>query len=408
MNKWIKRVVAFSFVVAQFLVIPAVSASSLENIRNEKSTVEEEVTQLQEEVNNGLEEVSEISLALDELNQEIKEHQAIITDTEEDIVAQEILVNERYEYTAEQLKAMQKSEVNQNIVISVLQAESLSDLFNKIYSASVLTGASEARLEEAQIEQEKLDEMKETLLVNQEELDTKQTEIIAQKEALDTKVADLRTTLASNQEQLAQLDSEESAELQRIAEAEERKEAERQRAEERQQATVSVTSSNSSSEDEGSRSSASVETTESNRSNESNNSQNTNQSNQANASNNQSNNASNRSNEAKSSSNKETETKPSSSAGEWMTFQSTGYSTQQPGLSTHTATGIDLRVNPRVIAVDPSVIPLNSLVEVEGMGVYVAGDTGGAINGRIIDIHYPTVSQALSWGRRNVRIRIIN
>lgn len=91
-----------------------------------------------------------------------------------------------------------------------------------------------------------------------------------------------------------------------------------------------------------------------------------------------------------------------------MTFQSTGYSTQQPGLSTHTATGIDLRVNPRVIAVDPSQIPLGSLVEIQGLGVYVAGDTGGAINGRIIDIHYPTVSQALNWGRRNVKIRIIN
>ena len=91
-----------------------------------------------------------------------------------------------------------------------------------------------------------------------------------------------------------------------------------------------------------------------------------------------------------------------------MTVQATGYSTQQPGLSTRTATGIDLRVNPRVIAVDPSVIPLGSLVEVQGLGVYVAGDTGGAINGRIIDIHYPTVSQALSWGRRNVKVRIVN
>lgn len=91
-----------------------------------------------------------------------------------------------------------------------------------------------------------------------------------------------------------------------------------------------------------------------------------------------------------------------------MSVQATGYSTQQPGLSTHTATGIDLRVNSRVIAVDPRIIPLGSLVEVQGMGVYVAGDTGGAIKGRIIDIHYPTVSQALNWGRRNVNIRIIN
>lgn len=90
-----------------------------------------------------------------------------------------------------------------------------------------------------------------------------------------------------------------------------------------------------------------------------------------------------------------------------MSFQATGYSTQQPGLSTHTATGINLLVNPRVIAVDPRQIPLGSLVEVQGMGVYVAGDTGGAIKGRIIDIHFSTVREALNWGRRSVNIRII-
>ena len=97
-----------------------------------------------------------------------------------------------------------------------------------------------------------------------------------------------------------------------------------------------------------------------------------------------------------------------SNAGQWMTFQATGYSTQQPGLSTHTRMGIDLRINPRVIAVDPRVIPLGTMVEVQGLGVYIAGDTGSAIKGNIIDIHYPTVGEALNWGRRNVKIRILN
>ena len=46
-------------------------------------------------------------------------------------------------------------------------------------------------------------------------------------------------------------------------------------------------------------------------------------------------------------------------------------------------TGINLRANPnlKVIAVDPSVIPLGSKVWVEGYGYAVAGDTGGAIKG---------------------------
>ena len=395
MNKWIKKVVAVSFVMSQFLAIPTVSASSLENIQSKKNQVEEEVTQLQAEVNEGLEEVNEISFALEQLNQEIEEHEETIVNTEEDIQEQEVLVNDRYEYTAEQLKAMQKSEVNQNIVLSVLQAENLTDLLNAIYSASLLTDASEDRLAEAQAEQEKLDVLKEKLVANQEELDAKQSKTVAQKETLDAKTAELSKTLAANQEELEQLNSEEANELRRIAEEEEaerrrvaQKEAETEAAEEQkakeaeevkeQEASVKVASSNAGSADKAE---------EPKKEEKSNNSKET---------------------DKASDSNKETQSTESKSAGEWMSVQATGYSTEEPGLSTHTATGIDLRVNPQVIAVDPSVIPLNSLVEVEGQGVFVAGDTGGAINGNIIDIHFSSVSQALSWGRRNVRVRILD
>ena len=96
------------------------------------------------------------------------------------------------------------------------------------------------------------------------------------------------------------------------------------------------------------------------------------------------------------------------SGGRTLNVQATGYSYNEPGLSPYTATGIDLRKNPTVIAVDPSVIPLGSLVEVPGYGIAIAGDTGGAIKGNIIDLHFTTVDQANQWGRRNVTIRILN
>lgn len=74
-----------------------------------------------------------------------------------------------------------------------------------------------------------------------------------------------------------------------------------------------------------------------------------------------------------------------------------------------TATGINLRDNPnaKVIAVDPSIIPLGSKVHVEGYGYAIAGDTGGAINGYKIDVHVPTVSDAMKWGRKRVKVTIL-
>lgn len=59
-----------------------------------------------------------------------------------------------------------------------------------------------------------------------------------------------------------------------------------------------------------------------------------------------------------------------------------------------------------VVAVDPRVIPLNTLLFVEGYGFAVAADTGGAIKGNIIDVCLPTNSECMQWGRRNVTVHI--
>ncbi|WP_144466733.1 3D domain-containing protein [Bacillus nitratireducens] len=61
----------------------------------------------------------------------------------------------------------------------------------------------------------------------------------------------------------------------------------------------------------------------------------------------------------------------------------------------------------RVIAVDPSVIPLNSIVEIEGYGKAIALDTGGAIKGNRIDYLVANDSEANNFGRRNVNIKVI-
>lgn len=58
------------------------------------------------------------------------------------------------------------------------------------------------------------------------------------------------------------------------------------------------------------------------------------------------------------------------------------------------------------VAVDPRVIPLGSLVFVEGYGFAIASDTGGAIKGNKIDLCYDSRSTALAFGRRQVRVHV--
>lgn len=96
--------------------------------------------------------------------------------------------------------------------------------------------------------------------------------------------------------------------------------------------------------------------------------------------------------------------------GKTLTVEATAYTADCKGCSGITATGINLNNNrnAKVIAVDPNVIPLGSKVYVEGYGTAVAGDTGGAIKGNRIDLHVPTTSEALEFGRRTVQVTVLN
>jgi len=82
----------------------------------------------------------------------------------------------------------------------------------------------------------------------------------------------------------------------------------------------------------------------------------------------------------------------------------------KPGETVKSKLGHNLTANPnmKLIAVDPSVIPLGSTVYVEGYGTAIAGDTGSAIKGHIIDLLMPNSAQANDWGRRTVKVKILN
>ncbi len=90
---------------------------------------------------------------------------------------------------------------------------------------------------------------------------------------------------------------------------------------------------------------------------------------------------------------------PPSPGGSTLTVTATAYT-----LAGHTATGAPVGYG--VVAVDPSVIPLGTRMTIPGYGEGVATDTGGAIQGAVIDLWFPTAAEAANWGRRTVTITL--
>lgn len=60
----------------------------------------------------------------------------------------------------------------------------------------------------------------------------------------------------------------------------------------------------------------------------------------------------------------------------------------------------------RTIAVDPDVIPLGAIVEINGVE-YMAEDIGGAIKGDRVDIYFNSHKDALEWGIQYLEVFVI-
>ncbi|MDP3974307.1 MAG: G5 domain-containing protein [Candidatus Daviesbacteria bacterium] len=82
----------------------------------------------------------------------------------------------------------------------------------------------------------------------------------------------------------------------------------------------------------------------------------------------------------------------------------THYDSRCPGCNEWTAIG--MRAGKGVIAVDPKVIPLRSKVYIPEYGMAIAGDTGGAIKGNIIDLGFDDARTA-GWRAKFVDIYLL-
>ncbi|MCG7436719.1 LysM peptidoglycan-binding and 3D domain-containing protein [Lysinibacillus fusiformis] len=107
---------------------------------------------------------------------------------------------------------------------------------------------------------------------------------------------------------------------------------------------------------------------------------------------------------------KENAPEANKTASKEIIVEASAYTASCEGCSGITATGMNLKANPnaKVISVDPAVIPLGSKVYVEGYGEAIAGDTGGAIKGKRIDVFFPSQQDAINFGVKQLKVTILD
>ena len=111
---------------------------------------------------------------------------------------------------------------------------------------------------------------------------------------------------------------------------------------------------------------------------------------------------------------RQVEEQPTNSSVKTMTVNVSAYTyaEQDPYVSekwgNKTFTGVDVHYG--VVAVDPNVIPLHTKMKIEGFGdkIFTALDTGNAIKGNKIDLFLPSYDECIQFGKRNLKIYILN
>ena len=368
------------------------TAESLESLEQEENALLKESQAISADVQTAIENVNKKYQEVEQLKAKISENEETLATTKASIKETKETIEQRKEIAAKRLKSLQLNRANENKLAILLDSGSLQEFFSSVYAITMMQSAESSEIEDLQKETTKLETLEKKAISTQADLEESEASLEEEASDLDNQVAALQTQLANNQEALDRVAKSKYAEQARLKAEAERKAAEKAEREAAKKAAEKE-AREAAERDAQAEKPAKTPNPEASQPEQEPDAPKPEQPTQP--------------------AQPETPSKPAddkpASNGKVLYMETTAYSYKEPGASHLTATGIDLRVNPQVIAVDPSVIPLGSLVEVEGYGVAIAADTGGAIHGNIIDLHMTSIQACYDWGRRyNVKVTILD
>lgn len=386
--------VLVTFISLQLIFPITTLAESLDSLKTEEKKATENTQSITQNINTALTEVNKKYAEVEKLKKNISKSEATLKTLQKEMETTEKNIDRRKKAVGNRMKDVQLSG-SQRTWQALLNSENLTDFFNRAYAMSILQNAEKEKVNRLIDERTKLTNLQIESKKTKDQLKANESKAQDEASSMNEQVTDLKDQLAKNQNLLTQIASKKQQEQKKLAEEKIRhdesmkkvaKKTETVKQEVVKKAPIKEEPMKKTPEIEHNKKTVDKEPVQSNAKKET--GQPTDQENIK---------------EKPEYNNLPTE----HGNNHQIIVQATAYSWRESGASPFSATGIDLRKNPNVIAVDPSIIPLGSLVEVAGYGFAIAGDTGGAIHGNIIDVHFDTVDQCRLWGRKsNVQVTI--
>ncbi len=358
---------------AQLLVAAPIQASSKDQLHEQKIEKQSNISELETYIADKLLHINEKKTEVDELYAQIEAINIEKEQTQLDIDRSKEQISDRKGQLEERLLALQTSSTSTNRILMIFESESFTDFIGRILLVGQLQAADNERIVAAIEEEAELKQLEKKLVDEVTLVTEKTTQVEEEAVALSDELSELQAVLSENQAELGEiLTAEKEIEVEEAKLAEEARLTEEARLAEAERVEAIVEETETISYSEPQQSKTEVVPVE----------------------------------------NKKTEPKVEAPApvtkGRQMVVSATAYSRHEAGLTNFTRMGIDLRINPMVIAVDPNVIPLGTLLDVPGYGIAIAGDTGGAIIGNKIDLHIEDMATMNAFGRQQMTITILD
>ncbi|MBO1512985.1 3D domain-containing protein [Metabacillus bambusae] len=345
----------------------------------EQQAVHEEVKSIQENVQALESEISQNQQSMAQVEGKIKEIQQIIQQKKEEIVLLQDKVYAREGIMEKRLVALQHHDHTTIVIETLINSESIGNFFERVGAVTTLLNADKKILDEQEADLKQIEEDK-------QEIDKQEQLLISQQADLETQKANLEENRVKRNQALVAMQDKYTKLASEISIAEQKKNNIQSQIKtiqsqiEKEEASAKARAIELAKAKKAKEEAAAVEVAVA----------------PPPSTKNKSTSTSNKS-ETPNTNNKE------------MYVTATAYS-HEDTKSDLTYLGYNIKKNPnmKLIAVDPGVIPLGSKVWVEGYGTAIAGDTGGAIIGHKIDVLMPSSARAKQWGRKTVKIIILD
>lgn len=153
--------------------ITTVESVYAEEAQDKVADSETNLEALSQQVRSSVQTIEDLNDELAQLDTTIADVESEIEQAEADISQQEAVIEDYFDQAKSRLQNLQLSNVNENAVLSFLEADSLQDLLARVNAVVQLSQANSDQMQSAQDQKDKFDQLVATLESKQNDLTDK-------------------------------------------------------------------------------------------------------------------------------------------------------------------------------------------------------------------------------------------